>query len=136
MLKEVMVTWIPMEFIDKFNKFLAIVPSILRVVLIYLKVEYTAGPKIGFVAKIKSNEPSLKNKANPADVIYNVEETPRPSYMKQQSNNNNQYDMNQMIDNQLGEQIMSMFNNNQRYVTNSENSYGMMKPILAMISRF
>jgi hypothetical protein len=104
-----------------------------------LKVEYTAGPKIGFVAKINSNEPSLKNKANPADVIYNIEETPRPSYMKQQqSNNNNQYNMNQMIDNQLGEQIMSMFDNNKRYVTNSENSnsYAMMKPILAMISMF
>ncbi len=100
-----------------------------------MKVEYTAGPKIGFVAKINSNEPSLKNKANPADVIYNVEETPRSSYMKQQSSNNNQYNMNQMIDNQLGEQIMRMFDNNNRYVTNSENSYGMMKPMLAMISK-
>jgi len=100
------------------------------------QVEYTAGPEIGFVAKIKSNEPYLKNNANPADVMYNVDEPPRNSFMRQQQPNGKNEDI---ISDQMKEHIMSMFDSQEqqldnRFVNNMGNRF--MKPILLMISKF
>ncbi|GFY45985.1 uncharacterized protein TNIN_425331 [Trichonephila inaurata madagascariensis] len=42
---------------------------------LYRLVEYTAG-RAGFQAAVKTNEPGVDGKENPADVIMNVEQTP------------------------------------------------------------
>ena len=122
------------------------------------QVHYTAGPE-GFKAKINSNEPYLKNNANPADVMLFVEDPPHnalnsgnynkqpiSSYPRDEQNDKNDkqyddFDNNQMKDqiyraaaNRVRAQDMSYANNN----NNNNNGYGLgrMRQFLDMMSKF
>ncbi|CAG2103067.1 unnamed protein product [Medioppia subpectinata] len=112
---------------------------------IYRKVvDYTAGPE-GFVAKINSNEPYLKHKANPAHVMLNVEDPPpiktninyaihrTNSYAEEDIKHNDKYD--HLFNNQIRDQIYRASDNRQEphvYVDDKENDYDKLKPILTM----
>lgn len=106
------------------------------------QVHYTAGPE-GFVAKVNSNEPFLKNGANPSHVMLFVEDPPNNFFDEQQSKSRDQQNDNyndfEDDEKKNKDQVYRAAANRVRsvdniYDNNNDQDFGRMKPLLKMFS--
>ena len=143
MSSEAMVLSIQMAFTEKFIN--CQIFSKQFIIINVLQVHYTAGPE-GFKAKINSNEPFLKPNANPADVVFFVEEPPQSAinYGKHQTNGYpkdepNDYfddiDNNEMNDQSYKASVNRVRGFDNRFINNDDNrSFGRIRSFLDMFS--